>query len=80
MKAAIIREHGGLDNIQVETVDDPTPKANEALVRVKACALNHMDLWARKGLPGFTFPLPLIPGCDIAGVVEKSYRRVAPYS
>ncbi len=69
MRAAIIRNHGGLEAIQIETVEDPTPGPTEALIRVKACALNHMDLWARKGVPGFQFPLPLIPGCDIAGEV-----------
>ncbi|MFT7622042.1 MAG: NADPH:quinone reductase-like Zn-dependent oxidoreductase [Myxococcota bacterium] len=69
MRAAIIRQHGGLDAIKVETVPDPEPGPGEALIRVKACALNHMDLWARKGIPGFAFPLPLIPGCDLAGEV-----------
>ena len=72
MKAAIIRSHGGLDAISVDTVADPTPGPGEALIRVRACALNHMDLWARKGVPGFTFPLPLIPGCDIAGTVLEA--------
>jgi NADPH:quinone reductase-like Zn-dependent oxidoreductase len=73
MRAAIIRQHGDLDAIRVETLDDPTPGPGEALIEVRACALNHMDLWARKGIPGFSFPLPLVPGCDIAGIV-----RVAP--
>lgn len=72
MRAAIIRQHGGLDAIAVEDVPAPVRRPGETLVRVKAVALNHMDLWARKGLPGFRFPLPLIPGCDIAGVVEES--------
>ncbi len=72
MRAAIIRQHGGLDAIAVEEVPTPERRPGETLVRVKAVALNHMDLWARKGLPGFKFPLPLIPGCDIAGVVEES--------
>jgi len=72
MRAAIIREHGGLDAIQVETVPDPVVGDQEALIEVRACALNHMDLWARKGIPGFNFPLPLVPGCDIAGVVRQA--------
>ncbi len=71
MRAAIIRAHGGLDAINIESVDDPKRAPGEVLVRVKALALNHMDLWARKGLPGFKFPLPLIPGCDMAGVVVE---------
>lgn len=72
MKAAVIRAHGGLDAIRVEELPDPTPGPTEALIEVRACALNHMDLWARKGLPGFEFPLPLIPGCDMAGVVVQA--------
>jgi NADPH:quinone reductase-like Zn-dependent oxidoreductase len=72
MKAAIIRAHGGLDAIRIEQVPDPTPGPDDALIEVRACALNHMDLWARKGIPGFKFPLPLIPGCDISGVVVKA--------
>jgi len=72
MRAAIIRAPGGLDAISVEEIDDPTPGVGEALIEVRACALNHMDLWARKGIDGFQFPLPLIPGCDMAGVVIEA--------
>ena len=74
MKAAIIREHGPvLTRVGVEAVPDPTPGPREALIRIRACALNHMDLWARKGIPGFKFPLPLIPGCDMAGEVVHAH-------
>ena len=48
---------------------NPECRPQESLVEVKACALNHMDLWARKGVATYKYPLPLIPGCDIAGVV-----------
>ncbi len=72
MRAAIIRAHGGLDAIAVESLAEPDRRQGEVRVAVRACALNHMDLWARKGIPGFTFPLPLIPGCDIAGVVLEA--------
>ncbi len=43
----------------------------EVRVRVEAVGLNHLDLWVRKGVPGHQFPLPLIPGCDVAGVIES---------
>ena len=46
-------------------------RAGEVLVRVQACALNHLDLWVREGIPGVAIPLPHIPGSDVAGVVEK---------
>jgi len=49
---------------------EPQMQANEVLVEVKACALNHLDIFARNGLPGIEIPLPHIPGNDIAGVVK----------
>ncbi|MBI3450330.1 MAG: zinc-binding dehydrogenase [Acidobacteria bacterium] len=72
MKAVVIREHGGPEKLKVEKVEDPSPGEDEVLIEVKACALNHLDLWARRGIPGQKFPLPLIPGSDIAGVVKKA--------
>ncbi|MFO0981550.1 MAG: zinc-binding dehydrogenase [Planctomycetota bacterium] len=70
MKAVLIAEHGGLDRLELLDVAAPAPRPGEVLVRVKAAALNHLDLWVRRGVPGHKFPLPLIPGCDGAGVVE----------
>lgn len=69
MRAARISEHGGLDAIRVETVPVPRPGPGEVLVEVRAAGLNHLDLWVRRGVPGHAFPLPMIPGCDGAGVV-----------
>lgn len=51
---------------------DPQIRANEVLVEVRACALNHLDVWARGGLPGIEIPLPHILGNDIAGVVRAT--------
>ncbi len=70
MRAVVFHEHGGLDRLQIEEV--PTPKAGpgEVLVRVKACALNHLDIWIRQGIPAYKIPLPHISGSDVAGVVE----------
>lgn len=72
MKAIVIREHGGFDKLELAEVPDPQPKAGEALVRVRAVALNHLDVWVRRGVPGHQFPLPMIPGCEVAGVVEQA--------
>lgn len=69
MQAVRFHTHGGPEVLRFEQIPDPVPKANEVLVRVRACALNHLDLWLRKGLPGVKIPLPHIPGCDIAGDV-----------
>jgi NADPH:quinone reductase-like Zn-dependent oxidoreductase len=70
MKAALFREFGGPDRVRVEEAPTPTPGPGEALVRVRACALNHLDLWVLGGLPALKTPLPFWTGCDIAGQVE----------
>lgn len=78
MKAVVIREHGGIDTLHLEEVPTPLPGPGEALVRVRAVALNNLDVWARSGPPGGRpiYPwgkmqLPRITGVDIAGVVEE---------
>ncbi|HYP00874.1 MAG TPA: alcohol dehydrogenase catalytic domain-containing protein, partial [Pyrinomonadaceae bacterium] len=72
MKAVIFRQHGGAEVLEyVEDAPEPRIRANEVLVEVRACALNHLDVWARKGLPGIEIPLPHILGNDIAGVVRE---------
>src|SRR5258708_6500556 len=70
MKAILIREHGGVDKLEMTDVPDPTAKAGQAIVGVRAAALNHLDIWLRRGVPGHTFPLPMIPGSEVAGVIE----------
>src|SRR5712692_315206 len=71
MKAVRFHKHGGPEVLQYEEAPDPLPNADEALVRVKACALNRLDIWARTGLPNVEIPLPHICGSDIAWVVEQ---------
>ena len=71
MRAIIFSQHGGPEVLQVGEVPNPQIKANEALVEVRACALNHLDVWVRNGLPGIKIPLPHILGCDVAGVVRE---------
>jgi NADPH:quinone reductase-like Zn-dependent oxidoreductase len=71
MKAVIFKQHGGPEVLEYADVPTPAIKANEVLVEVKACALNHLDVWARGGLPGITIPMPHILGNDISGVVRE---------
>jgi NADPH:quinone reductase-like Zn-dependent oxidoreductase len=71
MKAILIREHGGLDRLELTEVPDPQPRSDEALIRVRAVALNHLDIWLRRGVPGHKFPLPMIPGSETSGIVEQ---------
>ena len=71
MKAAIFKQHGGPEVLEFADAPDPKPRANEVLIEVKACALNHLDIFVRNGLPGIEIPLPHILGNDIAGVVRE---------
>lgn len=70
MRAIVIREHGDYDRLLEEERPLPEPTAGEVRIAVKACALNHLDTWVRRGVPGHSFPLPIIPGCDAAGVID----------
>ncbi len=69
MKAAVFHEFGGPDRVRIEDVPTPSPGPGEALLRVRCCALNHLDLWVLGGLPALKTPLPFWTGCDIAGEV-----------
>ena len=76
MKALVFYEHGGLDQLQYADVPEPVVGPHEALVQVKAVALNHLDLWVRAGIPGLKLALPHIGGSDIAGVVAAVGEEV----
>lgn len=69
MKAAVFHEFGGPEVLRYEDVPDPRPRKDQVLIRVRACAMNHLDLWVRKGLPGVK--LPHILGSDIAGEIVE---------
>ena len=69
MKAIRIHEFGGPEVLRYQDVPDPKPRNDQVLVRVRACAMNHLDLWVRKGLPGVN--LPHIPGSDAAGEIVE---------
>ena len=69
MKAVRIHEFGGPEVLCYEDVPDAKPRKDQVLVRVRACAMNHLDLWVRKGLPGVN--LPHIPGSDVAGEIVE---------
>jgi NADPH:quinone reductase-like Zn-dependent oxidoreductase len=69
MKAVRIHQFGGPEVLTYENVPDPQPRKDQVLVRVRACSLNHLDVWVRKGLPGVK--LPHILGSDIAGEIVE---------
>jgi NADPH:quinone reductase-like Zn-dependent oxidoreductase len=76
MKAILFHKHGGPEVLQYTEAPEPVPGPRDVLVRVRACALNRLDLWVRQGLPGVPIPLPHIPGSDVAGEIAKVGRDV----
>jgi NADPH:quinone reductase-like Zn-dependent oxidoreductase len=72
MKAVVVTRHGDPSVLEVREVSDPEPRPGEVIVRVRAVAMNHLDVWVRKGLPTLKLELPHVLGADVAGVVEWS--------
>jgi NADPH:quinone reductase-like Zn-dependent oxidoreductase len=70
MTAMVLREHGGPEVLHLEQLDVPEPGPREVRVRVRAVALNHLDVWTRRGGPAFKVRFPHRLGADIAGVVD----------
>jgi NADPH:quinone reductase-like Zn-dependent oxidoreductase len=77
MKAVRIHQFGGPEVLTYEDAPDPVPRDDQVLVRVRACALNHLDVWVRKGLPGVK--LPHILGSDVAGEVAEAGDYVSGF-
>ena len=71
MKAAVIERQGGRENLVYRDWPTPERRTGEALVRVRACGLNHLDIFVRRGMPGFPVPMPFISGGDIAGEIAE---------
>ncbi len=71
MKAVRFHEHGGPEVLKYEDAPEPKIQANEVLVRIKACALNHLDLWLRMGVRDWKLSMPHIVGSDISGEVAE---------
>jgi NADPH:quinone reductase-like Zn-dependent oxidoreductase len=71
MKAALINQHGSLDEIKMGYVDVPKLKSNELLVQTHYAALNHLDIFVTKGWSGLKLPLPHVLGSDGCGVIKE---------
>ena len=72
MKAIRFHEHGGPEVLRYEEVPEPAAGPGEVVVRVRACALNHLDLWQRRGIERVAIPFPHISGADVAGEVASA--------
>jgi NADPH:quinone reductase-like Zn-dependent oxidoreductase len=77
MKAVRLHEFGGPEVLRYEDIPDPQPRKDQVLVRIKACALNHLDIWVRKGMPGVS--LPHILGSDIAGEIVEAGEYITGF-
>jgi NADPH:quinone reductase-like Zn-dependent oxidoreductase len=71
MRAVYIEEHGGTEKLIYGELPDPTPDYNEVLVRVRACGVNYVDLWVRRGLPFLRISFPFILGQEVVGELVK---------
>lgn len=80
MKAAVIYEHGGLDKLKFEDFPEPKLRPGDVLLRVRACALNYLDIFTRRGMPGIKIKMPMITGGDIAGEIAELGEGVKDWS
>lgn len=77
MKAIVLREHGGPEVLRAEELPTPEPGPGDVRVRIRAVALNHLDLWVRKGGPAFHLEYPHRLGADISGTIDAVGPGVA---
>lgn len=71
MKSLRVHEHGGTEKIVIDEIPGPAPKANEAVVKIAATSVNHLDIWVRGGMRNVSLPLPMVLGSDGAGIVAE---------
>ena len=70
MQAVTLRSHGGPEVLTVEDLPEPTPAPGEVRLRVEAVAMNHVDLWVRRGLPHLKHTYQFLLGADVTGVID----------
>src|SRR5215831_2311532 len=76
MRAIVVREFGGPEVLRLDQVPDPSPGADEVLVRVRAAGVNPVDVYIRSGTYARKPPLPYVPGSDGAGEIERAGANV----
>lgn len=81
MKALVLREHGGLEQLKLETdFPDPVAGPGDVVLRVRSTSLNYHDVFTRRGMPGIRIPLPAIMGLDVAGEIVAVGPEVEGWS
>ena len=73
MKAVVIRRHGGPNVLSYEEIERPKPKSGHAIIKVSCCAVNHLDVWVRKGLTGKKVLFPHVLGSDVCGTLMEGF-------
>lgn len=73
MKAVVIRRHGGPNVLSYEEIERPKPKSGHAIIKVSCCAVNHLDVWVRKGLTGRKVLFPHVLGSDVCGTLMEGF-------
>ncbi|TLX94838.1 MAG: zinc-binding dehydrogenase [Thaumarchaeota archaeon] len=73
MKATVIWKHGGPDVLSYQEIKDPEPEKDHVIIRVNYCAVNHLDIWVRTGLPDKTISFPHVLGGDICGTLVDGF-------
>ena len=79
MKAVIVKAWGGPETLVLADVPDPSPGRKEALIRVRFCALNRLDIWVRNGIPAYKIRLPHVLGSDVAGEIVEVGAEVVSF-
>lgn len=80
MKAVVIENQGSVENLTWRDWPDPETRPKDALIEVRAVGLNHLDVFVRRGMPGYPVPMPHISGGDIAGVIKALGPEVSGWS
>ncbi len=80
MKALCYYEHGGPDVVRLDDVADPVAGPGQVLLRVRACAVNHLDIWVRRGWPGLKLEMPHWGGSDISGDIVAIGQGVSGWN
>ena len=79
MRAAYIETHGGPEVLKIGELKEPEIKEGYVKIRVKACSVNHLDLWVRRGIPNLRIEYPHILGSDISGIIEEISDEEIPF-